>query len=219
MDDIREQILQTATRLFMKYGLRSVTIDDVCNELRISKKTFYLYFRQKEELIDNVIQSYCDSNKGKRTEKQAYWNDPSLNSIDKFIKATTSLTKKENQESAVLFYDLIKYYPEVRNRMSTRMDEDGTQSFKTWLQSGIDEGLVRTDSDINILAIYLNNLFGKSFPDLLNKFPDDDSAKILEFLIDCCIRIVVSEKGYRYYGEKYQGQLSLGKKSRKKKKE
>lgn len=52
--ETRKRIIKVASELFLKYGLRSVTIDDICNELRISKKTFYVHFKQKEELIESL---------------------------------------------------------------------------------------------------------------------------------------------------------------------
>ncbi len=53
--DVRDKILKTASDLFLKYGLRSVSIDDICNELHISKKTFYAHFKQKEELVESLL--------------------------------------------------------------------------------------------------------------------------------------------------------------------
>ena len=55
MESIKENIIQVAATQFHQVGIRNVSIDDVCAELRISKKTFYQYFDKKEELIDAVI--------------------------------------------------------------------------------------------------------------------------------------------------------------------
>ncbi|MBP6284960.1 MAG: TetR/AcrR family transcriptional regulator, partial [Paludibacteraceae bacterium] len=41
MDNIKQEILKTAANTFFKNGIRSVSVDDICDELRISKKTFY----------------------------------------------------------------------------------------------------------------------------------------------------------------------------------
>lgn len=55
MDSQKEQIIQTADRMFRQFGIRNISIDQVCSEIRISKKTFYLHFKQKENVIDAVI--------------------------------------------------------------------------------------------------------------------------------------------------------------------
>ena len=43
-DNLKERILETATTKMTVAGVRSVSIDDICRELGISKKTFYVYF-------------------------------------------------------------------------------------------------------------------------------------------------------------------------------
>ena len=53
--DLRAKILKTAGELFFKFGIRSVSIDDICNELHISKKTFYTVFKQKDELVVELL--------------------------------------------------------------------------------------------------------------------------------------------------------------------
>ncbi len=59
--DIKEQITATAKELFLQYGIRSVSVDDICKELRMSKKTFYQYFGQKEELINHLLEKHRSS--------------------------------------------------------------------------------------------------------------------------------------------------------------
>jgi len=56
MEILKENIIQTANNQFQRMGIRNVSIDDVCAELRISKKTFYRYFNKKEDLVDAVIE-------------------------------------------------------------------------------------------------------------------------------------------------------------------
>jgi len=56
MEIMKENIIQTANNQFQQMGIRNVSIDDVCAELRISKKTFYQYFNKKEDLVNAVIE-------------------------------------------------------------------------------------------------------------------------------------------------------------------
>ena len=59
-DLLREDILKTSTRLFFKFGLRSVSIEDICNELRISKNLLHLLFA-KEALIEDILIDYDEA--------------------------------------------------------------------------------------------------------------------------------------------------------------
>jgi AcrR family transcriptional regulator len=202
-NDIRTQILTTAASQFLKYGVRSVTIEDVCSELHISKKTFYNYFRQKEELIDNVLKLHCDKNSGENEEVSAFLKDPSLNAIDKLVLVFTHWKRENEQEYITFFYELVKYYPEIYRKMQITTDEQALKQIKQWVEQGIAEGLVRDDVNIDLLTHYMNIQLRKTLSDVVGKV-NVDIRKTMEFLLDCCIRVVVSEKGYGYYREKYQ---------------
>ncbi len=55
MDTVAENIIHTSHQKFKNFGIRSISVDDICNELHISKKTFYSRFPQKECLIEAVL--------------------------------------------------------------------------------------------------------------------------------------------------------------------
>ena len=57
MNDQRIHIIKTAGELFFRLGIRSVSIDDICRELGMSKKTFYVYFESKDALIEQMLQA------------------------------------------------------------------------------------------------------------------------------------------------------------------
>ena len=58
MDDKKEYILKQISELYLKFGIRSITMDDVAGEFGISKKTLYLYFKDKADLVSEVIDFY-----------------------------------------------------------------------------------------------------------------------------------------------------------------
>ena len=59
-NDQKIHIIKTAGELFFRLGIRSVSIDDICRELGMSKKTFYVYFASKDELIEQMLQANID---------------------------------------------------------------------------------------------------------------------------------------------------------------
>jgi len=205
MDDVKTQILTTASRLYLQFGLRSVTIDDVCNEVHISKKTFYNYFRQKEELIEMVLQQQCEILKQKKSKKNAIFDDPSLNAIDKLVLAFKHWKQDSSIHSMTFFYDLMKYYPEIHTRAMKQQDQTTKENIKKWIQQGVDEGFIRSDVDVDLLAIYMQFQFGKVLTELIGKLEIGVSTTV-EFLLDSNIRVLVNEKGYRYYQEKYKNE-------------
>ena len=55
MNDVKESILKAAKPRMQQVGIRSVSIDVLCKELGISKKTFYVYFPSKDELVSEIL--------------------------------------------------------------------------------------------------------------------------------------------------------------------
>ncbi|MGB5929410.1 MAG: TetR/AcrR family transcriptional regulator, partial [Cyclobacteriaceae bacterium] len=61
--EVKDKIIHTAESLFLQYGIRSVTMDDIAKELGISKKTIYQYFSDKEEIVCNVTEDHLSKEK------------------------------------------------------------------------------------------------------------------------------------------------------------
>lgn len=51
----RENILQTAERLFMEQSVEGTTMDDIAREAEYSKATLYVYFKNKEEIVNAIV--------------------------------------------------------------------------------------------------------------------------------------------------------------------
>jgi len=197
-ENLRKNIQKTATKLFLKYGLRSVSIDDICNELRISKKTFYTQFGQKEELIDSVLMEHNE----KRFKKQENIVHPcsfSGNAIDSLCAMTTFHLSKKNRQFVSFFFDLNKYYPEIHKRHAQLNHEKACEQIKKNIIKGIDEGLYRTNFDLDLMTRYL----AMQFMNMLDMSPEDsnrsDYKKSFELMMDVYIRILSNRVGLDYY--------------------
>ena len=57
--DLEKSIVVTSTELFLTLGFKSVTMDDIAEEMKISKKTIYTFFANKEALVQSVVFSIC----------------------------------------------------------------------------------------------------------------------------------------------------------------
>ena len=63
--DVKERILVKAHELFNRYGIRSVSMDDIAAQLGMSKKTVYQYYADKEELVSGVFLQIIEGNKSR----------------------------------------------------------------------------------------------------------------------------------------------------------
>ena len=109
MDNVFQNIIQTAADLYKKYGIKSVTMDDVARECMISKKTLYKYVKDKNDLLQHALH-YEFSKHGKIfhaiTEK-------GLNAIEEVFEIHKNLVKTLKKHNPVIEHDLIKYYPVI----------------------------------------------------------------------------------------------------------
>ena len=70
--ELKERIKQKADELYRRYGVKSVTMDEIATQLGVSKKTIYQCFSDKNELVDEVIadileynRNFCTTSRGK----------------------------------------------------------------------------------------------------------------------------------------------------------
>ena len=107
-DDQKCNIIKTAGDMFFRLGIRSVSIDDICHELGMSKKTFYVYFASKDELVEQLLQANIDYMASKMEGLLKTGDFKQL--VAKFIKHQEA-EKNDVRRVPQLVYDLKKYYP------------------------------------------------------------------------------------------------------------
>ncbi|MFT3754200.1 MAG: TetR/AcrR family transcriptional regulator [Paludibacter sp.] len=198
MENQQELIVSTASRLFEQFGIRSVSVDDVCAELHISKKTFYNYFTQKEDLVDAVL-LYQRSIQHEKFAKLF----KNKNAIDSLIISIKEIKKSIGSEPVAMCYDLEKYYPKVHEKYEQISRQEMRDGFEKFLLQGIEEGYFRKDVDVELIAFFHALQVKKTF-DLMSHDPKKYSKKrLLEFFIDLMIHLIANEKGLKYVEENY----------------
>jgi AcrR family transcriptional regulator len=143
-----EDILQKVSALYRKYGIKSVTMDDVAHELGISKKTLYQFVSDKTELVQMVVEHVrqCDFSAMKKKE------GTDLNAIEEMIEVSQHVNSLIMDHSPTYEYDLKKYYPDIyRNLMSARR-KLMYEAMIANIRKGKREGLYRKELDEKIIA-------------------------------------------------------------------
>lgn len=146
--EIKEKILEKAIEMFWKYGVRSVTMNDIAKDLGMSKKTLYQYFDDKTSLVKETVNhkhnhSLC--------QVEALSED-STDAIDSMTKITRYFLNILQEVNPAFFYDIQKYYPEIWNLHKEREDKFILEHIRQNLERGIQNGLYRKDINIEILA-------------------------------------------------------------------
>lgn len=142
MSDQRNHIIKTAGELFFRLGIRSVSIDDICHELGMSKKTFYVYFASKDELIEQMLQANLAYIDGKMEELLLVKD---FRQIVKLFLKRQETEKNDVRRVPQLVYDLKKYYPRQFLDFQAKCLELHQRYLEQFLEMGIAQGLVRAN--------------------------------------------------------------------------
>ena len=160
---MREKILTTAADMFLSYGFKSVTMDDIANTIGISKKTIYQHFDNKTKLVEATtlymfdiishgIDCICELDKNPIEE---------LYDIKRFVMDHLKDEKSSPQ------YQLQKYYPKIYSTLRKKQFEVMHECVKENLEKGQSQGLYRDTMDIEFIArIYFNSMLAIKDKDL-----------------------------------------------------
>ncbi len=148
MDITKEKILFSATQLFFRIGIKSITMDDVARDLGISKKTLYIYVDNKKDLLRQVIELQTQ----KEIEAAELIHQKAENAIDEVLGYATYGVEMIKQFSPTVLYDLQKFYPELWKHCDQLQNKHHYTVHKLNIERGIREGLYRNDIHPEVIA-------------------------------------------------------------------
>ena len=195
--DQKRNIIKTAGELFFRLGIRSVSIDDICRELGISKKTFYVYFESKDELIEQLLQANLDYIAGKMEDLVKLQDFKQL--VKVFIKRQQA-EKNDVRRVPQLVYDLKKYYPRQFADFQQKCFETQKNYIMRYLEQGLKDGYVRADLNLELAAV----LFAKIHNDAIRDFEiieghNHNMHQLAHTAMDVFVRGVLSEEGLKLF--------------------
>jgi len=147
MEEQIKEIISKVAKMFHRYGIKSVSMDDVARELSMSKKTLYKLFKDKEDLVTQVLN--CPAH----DEFKNLPKDAKLNAVEKHIMVYKSIVKFLTDLNPSFEYDLKKYYPKLYLEVIQKRRDRIFQNMKSDLTQGIAEGFFRPDLDVEIITI------------------------------------------------------------------
>ena len=191
--DTGERIKQTAHGLFMQFGLRSVSMDDIATGLGISKKTIYQFYQDKDALVEDVIASIIEHNQFCCQKDR----EGSMNAIHEIFLAMDFMMEIFKSMNPSLVFDMQKYYPGAFLKFSEHKNDYLQGIIKANILRGIEEELYREDLQVEILSRFrVESMMLPFNPDFQNKVKFNlaviEEELILHFLFG-----MVSLKGYK----------------------
>lgn len=191
--DTSGRIRQKADELFMQYGLRSVSMDDIANGLGISKKTIYQYYADKDELVNAVLGNIIKKNQA-TCELDSNSAQNAVHEIFLAIDLVKELFRSMNPS---LLFDMQKYYPGAYKMFSEHKNDYLYGVIRQNLLRGIREELYRDNLDVEVLARFrVESIVLPFMPDFHTKV-NISLAEIEEELTIHFLYGLVSQKGYK----------------------
>lgn len=142
------EILDQIALMFLNYGIRSITMDDISSELGISKKTLYQHVVNKEDLIRKVISNEIL----KRSNEVRGILRSNCNVIEQMIEIQKIVFHFAKIYSNAIEFDLKRYYPAIYRELYEKYGYLLEKLFARNIRKGKKEGFYRIDLNESIIA-------------------------------------------------------------------
>ena len=146
----QEKILKTSLELFFKYGIKHVTMDDIAKELGMSKKTIYQFYKEKDDLVNQL----CDTEILLQENIFNNLSETAKDPIHEIMLISVKMREMIQNINPVFFLDLQKFYPQSFKRFQRFKEECTGVSILKNLKKGIEMGVYRPDIDAEFVTKY-----------------------------------------------------------------
>jgi len=191
LPDMKEKILQKATEMFLNLGFKSVTMDDLAQEMGISKKTIYTHYENKTKLVEeSTSHLFCNISEG-----IDYICSLNKNPIEELYEIKKFVMLHLKNEKSSPQYQLQKYYPKIHESMKVRQFDVMQECVLGNVKKGIELGIYRENLNIDFVSrIYFTGVINikdqKIFP--VEKFP---ITELMDNYLEYHLRGIVTPKG------------------------
>jgi AcrR family transcriptional regulator len=144
----QEKWLKRIEEAFLRYGVKSVTMDDVARELGISKKTLYQWVSNKEDLVRRVLAYFMEQEREQCEERK----QRASNAVEEIFLVIEASARRMQMMKANVLYDLQKYHREAWERLREYQRGFLYGVVRANLERGMREGLYRSDLNVDIMA-------------------------------------------------------------------
>ena len=184
----------------MKYGIKSITMDDVARELGISKKTLYQYVTDKDDLVGKFIDNEIEL----RQKQICDCFTVGFNAIEELFEISLFMNKIMREQNPATEHDLKKYYPQHYQKIFKTRREAIYNYILLNLKKGKKEGLYREDMNEEIIAkLYVSRAENIHNNDIYS-VEEFTSNKMYVELLTYHIRGIATEKGIIVFEKKIE---------------
>ncbi|UJH92897.1 TetR/AcrR family transcriptional regulator [Antarcticibacterium sp. 1MA-6-2] len=143
-----EDFLNKVSQLFIINGAKTVTMDDIAKELRISKKTLYQNYTNKENLLEETLTYSIE----KVLNKMRNLDEKIENAVERMFARDEEIERASKTNDSILLRQLVKYYPQIFNKHMLYFSEKLSEILVHNVEKGRAQGLYRNDFDAHLYS-------------------------------------------------------------------
>ena len=187
------RIRDKAKELFLRYGIRSVSMDDIANQLGMSKKTIYQYFTDKNELVDAVIEDELQN----MQQDCLKCGVDAKDAIEEIFLTVDQVIEQLSSMNPMVLYDMEKFHIRAYQRFMEHKNKFLLQVIRKNLEWGVKEGLYRSDIDVDVLSKF--RLDSMMIPFNIDLYPPSryKLSDVTKIIIEHYLYGVASLKGHK----------------------
>jgi AcrR family transcriptional regulator len=191
--EIQDRIRQKADELFRRYGIRSVTMDEIATQLGMSKKTIYQYYTDKDQLVDAVAVDEI------QFSQECCMRDTaaSENAIDEIFKVMEFVEEMFRNMNPSMLHDLEKYHPAGYRKFLEHKNKFLYEMVKKNIERGIKEELYRPEIDVEIMARFRLETMMIAFNSDLFPTSKFNFVKLQQEILEHFLYGLATLKGYK----------------------
>jgi len=146
--NVADKILEEARGLFLQFGLKTVSMDDIARSVGVSKKTIYQHYKDKNSIIAKVVKTHFQRQKHLIEETTT----DTENCIEELYEMSKCMRMTVESVNPAVMYDLERFYPKMFKEFIKFKHEFILEHIKNSLVRGMKEGYFRDDIDVDIIA-------------------------------------------------------------------
>jgi TetR/AcrR family transcriptional regulator, cholesterol catabolism regulator len=196
----KDELISRISELFKKYGIKSITMDDIAKELGISKKTLYQHFENKNDIVNHLTQNEL---KSEYEELYKLFKQHS-NAIDQLLVTSKYIARNLRFLNLSLTYDMNKYYPHIWGKLISQRRESILNLISQNLKTGIEQGLYQRNLNTDIIAVFYCSLLDVKGFEIVNDSLNEDFDKMFNTLFMYHIHGIANNVGIEYLEKQFK---------------
>jgi len=188
-----ERIVLGSEELFLKAGIKSVTMDDIARHLGMSKKTIYQFFKDKSELVTALVKKKLKDDEDRINEIVS----TAANVMEEMINMMKCSEEIFSRINPIVIHDLQKFHPDAWKEFQNFKNKFVTEKMEQLLNKGINQGYIRPQIDVKIIARMHVNMMEMGFNPAIFPVAEFNIWKVQQQFLEHFNYGICTLKGYK----------------------